>query len=86
MDRKAWRATVQGVTHSWTRLSTHTKSTYRILLKKSSCFLCYYCVSEPHSHKWNAYYCHLWKPTCARHCADWFRDFIKPILGWEQKG
>ena len=86
MDRKAWRATVQGVTHSWTRLSTHTKLTYRILLKKSSCFLCYYCVSEPHSHKWNAYYCHLWKPTCARHCADWFRDFIKPILGWEQKG
>ena len=76
MDRKAWRATVQGVTHSWTRLSTHTKLTYRILLKKSSCFLCYYCVSEPHSHKWNAYYCHLWKPTCARHCADWFRDFI----------
>ena len=24
MDRGAWRATVQGVTKSWTRLSTHT--------------------------------------------------------------
>ena len=26
MDRGAWRATVQGVTKSWTQLSTHTPS------------------------------------------------------------
>ena len=25
MDRGAWRATVQGVTKSWTQLSTHTE-------------------------------------------------------------
>ena len=30
MDRGAWRATVHGVSKSWTRLSTHTAKVYRV--------------------------------------------------------
>ena len=30
MDRGAWRATVHGVTKSWTRLSTHTHKTQNL--------------------------------------------------------
>ena len=28
MDREAWQVTVYGVSESWARLSTHTKSVY----------------------------------------------------------